>query len=1138
MSLSALLQQQRQDIERSRLALGGSGGGSHGHGKPVLFPRDYLSSRQGGAAGRASSALGTYSAPRLGDESAPRSRSAMGAAPVPKSHLNEALSLAISILKRYKREHMAISPEDAVLLAEVAGFKTDLTATAPGNTDNQAFAAAAPPTATPDTNNALPRSTVVSEQSSPKERTVSPGGTPADGAVAAAKRGRRSSRDLVNKLRGIVHNPQLYKDMVSMKSSVRSLTQFAVECSGKTGKLAELSHLIHEQIAGCVNGEDGGDAPKHTVDLLIVDAVGRDAATISLVDIARGTTMTVKPDDPLVQTTAGVHYTSAGEGCYPMAVDCELFAVARISGLTAEECLDDQQAQMMTAITGIAGLSLRTAMQFERLELQATKNAEMLDLVAGIASANNTQDVVVQTIMESAKKLVDCAHCAFHFVNKDGDLILGNPANRPLSSAAATSVVSADESTDDHLSLSGTIGNVKEGTINISGDGAQPDAASAAPATTGARTSMSVAMATRSVKEGGVIVVNDMSGAKTDADEIERLTGIRLRNLLILPVKDNEGNLIGVAQLSNKENRMVGGVSVPQRFSTMDETLFSTYASFAAISIANVRSQSALVKEKTKSEAILDVVKFLADSDIRDVGSVVNQTMQGAKKLLKADRSSLFLIDEERNELYSKVADDTGGKEIRFPIGRGIAGTVASTGAAEIINDAYSDARFNREVDKQLGYRTRTILAEPIRFRGDILAVAQLVNKMDGRKVQRFTVEDQETFRTFAMFAGISLSNSRLLEFVIKAGEEAMALNQAQLGAEEASSGNPLSRRGSSVRIHISDADREKVREANIHPAAQEALVTTQFDLFRVREEAGEAARDVGARVVMELFKASGYLEKFDVGLDTLEHFVLRCRSRYRNVPYHNFFHAVDVTQTVYTFLFHGHAKDRLTDLEGFTLMIAALCHDLDHMGLNNNFHLKTDSPLGLLSSASGNKSVLEVHHCNLAIEILQDKSSNMFEGMQKDEVASAYRVLIDAILATDMARHADLMQAFEQACSDGYDIQNKEHRCLTMQMLLKAADISNVTKPFDVSRKWAISVTEEFYQQGDREREQGVEVNPMFDRTQGTELAKGQIGFINFIAKKFFTLITSKGALEDLQWCLNQLESNLSTWQGMLVES
>merc|ERR1719238_2112019 len=216
---------------------------------------------------------------------------------------------------------------------------------------------------------------------------------------------------------------------------------------------------------------------------------------------------------------------------------------------------------------------------------------------------------------------------------------------------------------------------------------------------------------------------------------------------------------------------MVGGVSVPQRFSTMDETLFSTYANFAAISIANVRSQTALVKEKTKSEAILEVVKFLADSDIRDVGSVVNQTMQGAKKLLKADRSSLFLIDEERNELYSKVADDTGGKEIRFPIGRGIAGTVASTGAAEIINDAYSDERFNREVDKQLGYRTRTILAEPIRFRGDILAVAQLVNKMDGRKVQRFTVEDQETFRTFAMFAGISLSNSRLLEFVIKAGE-------------------------------------------------------------------------------------------------------------------------------------------------------------------------------------------------------------------------------------------------------------------------------------------------------------------------------------------------------------------------------
>uniref|UniRef100_A0A7S1Q107 Phosphodiesterase n=1 Tax=Neobodo designis TaxID=312471 RepID=A0A7S1Q107_NEODS len=1129
MSLSALLQQQRQDIERSRLALGGSGGGSHGHGKPVLFPRDYLSSRQGGAAGRASSALGTYSAPRLGDESAPRSRSAMGAAPVPKSHLNEALSLAISILKRYKREHMAISPEDAVLLAEVAGFKTDLTATAPGNTDNQAFAAAAPPTATPDTNNALPRSTVVSEQSSPKERTVSPGGTPADGAVAAAKRGRRSSRDLVNKLRGIVHNPQLYKDMVSMKSSVRSLTQFAVECSGKTGKLAELSHLIHEQIAGCVNGEDGGDAPKHTVDLLIVDAVGRDAATISLVDIARGTTMTVKPDDPLVQTTAGVHYTSAGEGCYPMAVDCELFAVARISGLTAEECLDDQQAQMMTAITGIAGLSLRTAMQFERLELQATKNAEMLDLVAGIASANNTQDVVVQTIMESAKKLVDCAHCAFHFVNKDGDLILGNPANRPLSSAAATSVVSADESTDDHLSLSGTIGNVKEGTINISGDGAQPDAASAAPATTGARTSMSVAMATRSVKEGGVIVVNDMSGAKTDADEIERLTGIRLRNLLILPVKDNEGNLIGVAQLSNKENRMVGGVSVPQRFSTMDETLFSTYASFAAISIANVRSQSALVKEKTKSEAILDVVKFLADSDIRDVGSVVNQTMQGAKKLLKADRSSLFLIDEERNELYSKVADDTGGKEIRFPIGRGIAGTVAKLGTSENIPDAYADPRFNKAFDIALGYVTKSMLTEAIFFQDEVIAVAQLVNKLeDDGTVGIFTRRDEETFRAFSLFAGISLRNSHLLNFAVDAGREAMELQELREGRRKVRQESVLVRNDISEAVVSHIMTQIDLADAGV----VDVMSSRDFNLFEIREQMSNCY-DVAVKLVFELAKTQGYLEEFKCPGDVFVRFVLACRDKYRNVPYHNFYHAVDVCQTVFTFIHEGRVTASITRLDEFVLLVTAVVHDLDHMGLNNSFHLKTDSPLGMLSSASGNNSVLEVHHCNLAIEILNDPAKDVFCGLDTDQKTHAYRRLIDCVLSTDMQRHNDVVNDF--VAIDTFDVSNETHVSLACKMILKAADISNVTKPFHVSRKWGMSVTEEFYQQGDKEKEKGVAPLPMFDRSLNNELAKGQIGFIDFIAHPFFRKLSDR--FVGLRWTVENIAANKAAWTNVLNE-
>ena len=103
------------------------------------------------------------------------------------------------------------------------------------------------------------------------------------------------------------------------------------------------------------------------------------------------------------------------------------------------------------------------------------------------------------------------------------------------------------------------------------------------------------------------------------------------------------------------------------------------------------------------------------------------------------------------------------------------------------------------------------------------------------------------------------------------------------------------------------------------------------------------------------------------------------------------------------------------------------------------------------------------------------------------------------------------------------------------MQMCLKAADISNVTKPFDISRLWAIAVTEEFYQQGDKEKERGVEVLPMFDRTKNSELANGQIGFINFVALKFFRITTA--LFTGMQWATDNVESNLATWKSILEE-
>jgi len=120
--------------------------------------------------------------------------------------------------------------------------------------------------------------------------------------------------------------------------------------------------------------------------------------------------------------------------------------------------------------------------------------------------------------------------------------------------------------------------------------------------------------------------------------------------------------------------------------------------------------------------------------------------------LIIADRSSLLLV--EGDSLLLKVARDIDDdNEIRIPLGSGIAGAVAQNGQAINIPDAYADDRFNPAVDKQTGYRTRSILCLPVKnHQGEVFAVAQLLNRKDG---QPFDQADEARFAGFIESIGV-----------------------------------------------------------------------------------------------------------------------------------------------------------------------------------------------------------------------------------------------------------------------------------------------------------------------------------------------------------------------------------------------
>jgi adenylate cyclase len=126
---------------------------------------------------------------------------------------------------------------------------------------------------------------------------------------------------------------------------------------------------------------------------------------------------------------------------------------------------------------------------------------------------------------------------------------------------------------------------------------------------------------------------------------------------------------------------------------------------------------------------------------------------------LNADRASLFLVDEAKGELWSKVARDVGGEifEIRIPLGKGIAGAVAASGKTLNIPDAYRDSRFEPAVDRSSGYRTKTVLCVPL-FDSEsrVFGVAQLLNKAGGGP---FDIADEGRFREFMASMGLILES-------------------------------------------------------------------------------------------------------------------------------------------------------------------------------------------------------------------------------------------------------------------------------------------------------------------------------------------------------------------------------------------
>ena len=170
-----------------------------------------------------------------------------------------------------------------------------------------------------------------------------------------------------------------------------------------------------------------------------------------------------------------------------------------------------------------------------------------------------------------------------------------------------------------------------------------------------------------------------------------------------------------------------------------------------------------LERKEIEMKSIQHIGKALS-SELR-IEQLLQLIMDEVTRLMNAERSTFYIVDEERGELWSQIAQKAEILEIRLKIGTGIAGHVAKTGEIINIPDAYNDDRFDPSTDKKTGYHTRSILCMPIfepttkkRTKPAIIGVLQVLNKIDGF----FTDSDEDLLSSISSQVAISIINSRL----------------------------------------------------------------------------------------------------------------------------------------------------------------------------------------------------------------------------------------------------------------------------------------------------------------------------------------------------------------------------------------
>ncbi|EAX94584.1 3'5'-cyclic nucleotide phosphodiesterase family protein [Trichomonas vaginalis G3] len=624
---------------------------------------------------------------------------------------------------------------------------------------------------------------------------------------------------------------------------------------------------------------------------------------------------------------------------------------------------------------------------------------------------------------------------------------------------------------------------------------------------------------------GNVVNIKDAYSDTRFDRTIDQTTGFRTVSLLTVPIYNNRGEITGVTEMINKLDG--------EGFTEDDVRMMHPFNVFCGTSLDNAKLYKASI-DLTKQLRTLTKMSAVLGQGTQLTG-VVEEILENARSIVSASRATLFIYDS--NERITKQFANIGN-EIKYgtmfadivvneretkifssmDIARLTSKNVLESAIEKLMSEPPPAEIFSSSNLSTRSSKSNLSFLSSSSDNNNSVAQQQNVNEsicsiplMDSSGIilgvmelecnWKIINEDMDILDCFAVFASVAIERANLKDI-------------AEHGQVEID-----------LKHWLTESERDGYSVPQSFQLPQEVI----DGFFTVNFDAPMWDGIGHFKVIFNIFHHFGVLQIFKVTNEKFFRFLTALRDKYKKVPYHNWRHAVDVTQFVtYELITSGYDKI-LSSFELYGLLVACLCHDANHDGFTNVYNVKAETPLGILFK---NQSVMETHHCAIAIDIISKEETNIFASLNPAEYKKMWSLIINLILITDMAKHFTFLKEFNGLFDAGEwkPKENPQHFLMLMQMLLKCGDISNVSRPFELADKWCDVLCEEFFRQGDLEQAQGMNYTSDLNDRAHLDKPKSQIGFYTFVCLPLYQA-TAK-AIPKLQVNVDQVNSNLAIWK------